>query len=101
MTVGLITRRSQVQILSPPPKKALVRTTIRPGLLSFSGPFLPDLSSICHRDSGRLWRACHQIRPGRGESTRYLDDSLSEDHVPLMNARRRGSGRVECSGSAG
>ena len=50
-TVRLITRRSQVQILSPPPKKALVRTTIRPGLLSFSEPVLPDLSSICHRDS--------------------------------------------------
>ena len=32
----------------------LETTAIGPGLLSFSGPLLPDLSSICHRDSGRL-----------------------------------------------
>jgi hypothetical protein len=47
MTVGLITRRSQVQILSPPPKtNALVTMQIGPGHSTFwrsyrSVAFLP------------------------------------------------------------
>ena len=47
MTSGLITRRSQVQILSPPPKKALVGTTIRTGAFVVFGPG----GAICQRTS--------------------------------------------------
>jgi hypothetical protein len=60
---SLITRRSQVQILSPPPlspppQKALVRTTIRPGLLSFSGCCLPGASTGAGDGGGRDLGLC-------------------------------------------
>ena len=72
---ALITRRSQVQILSPPPKKALVRTTIRPGLLSFSGPLLPDLSTRFRELVNGVSRTCRSQLPFDRNHRRLVDDS--------------------------